>query len=440
MGSAPAFSLAPVVHPGGRQPVASLRCDLAIYTVRRKGMPKRCIRPKMADMKATASSVLILGGGCFGLTAALELRARGWQVTLIDQGRLPHPDAASTDISKVVRMDYATDKQHTEMGERSIELWHQWNAQWKENLYHETGFLVMSRGALMPGGFEHDSLVFGTGRGHSLHRTSAERLRECHPTWNADAYQDGYLNPRGGWVESGRVIARLAAEARAFGVQIHEDVAHPRPIFANRCCTGITSADGRTWQADATIIAAGAWTPSLLPELREVMWATAQTVFHFKPENPAPFTPPHFPVWGADIGRTGWYGFPANADGLVKVANHGPGRRVEASALRSLPDGEEARYRAFLQETFPSLAAAPLYSTRVCLYCDTFDGAFWIDHVPDRPGLIVAAGDSGHAFKFTPVMGGIIADVVEHKPNPWTRRYRWRERTAANSDGARASS
>jgi glycine/D-amino acid oxidase-like deaminating enzyme len=74
----------------------------------------------------------------------------------------------------------------------------------------------------------------------------------------------------------------------------------------------------------------------------------------------------------------------------------------------------------------------------VCLYCDTFDGAFWIDHDPEHSGLVVAAGDSGHAFKFTPVLGGLIADVVEGKPNAWSARYRWRELNAVSGDGARA--
>ena len=78
------------------------------------------------------SSALILGGGTFGLTAALELRARGWHVTLLDAGEIPHPDAASTDINKVVRMDYGTDEQYTAMGELSIQRWHEWNARWNE--------------------------------------------------------------------------------------------------------------------------------------------------------------------------------------------------------------------------------------------------------------------------------------------------------------------
>jgi glycine/D-amino acid oxidase-like deaminating enzyme len=384
-------------------------------------------------------TILILGGGCFGLTAALELRARGWRVTLIDQGSLPHPDAASTDISKVVRMDYAQDEQHTAMGELSLQRWREWNARWDEDLYHEVGFLVMSRDLMQPGGFEHDSRQFLTARGHTLRHTSAEMLRELHPAWNHAVYQEGYLNPTGGWVESGRVISRLAADARAAGITLIENVPQPHPLFEGSRCTGITSATGQTWLADAVLVTAGAWTPTLLPHLQEVMWATAQTVFHFQPQDPRPFTPPQFPVWGADIGKTGWYGFPANAAGLVKVANHGPGRRVNASDPRTLPTGEEVRYRAFLRETFPTLADAPLHSTRVCLYCDTFDGAFWIDHDPGHPGLIIAAGDSGHAFKFTPVLGEIIADVVERKPNPWAQRYRWREKTATSSDGARAS-
>ena len=50
-------------------------------------------------------SVVIVGAGVFGASAALELRKRGHSVTLLDPGPVPHVLAASTDISKVVRMD-----------------------------------------------------------------------------------------------------------------------------------------------------------------------------------------------------------------------------------------------------------------------------------------------------------------------------------------------
>jgi len=392
---------------------------------------------KTDDMNS--GSILILGGGCFGLTAALELRRRGWHVTLVDQGRLPHSEAASTDISKVVRMDYAADMQHTAMGMLSIERWKTWNNLWGVNLYHEDGFLVMSRGSMQPGGFEHDSYHYIKSLGQPLRLTDAEMLRDDHPAWNADRYVEGYLNPVGGWVESGAVIAMLAQEARSHGITLHEQVKRPQPVFTAGRCTGIESSQGTAWSADLILVAAGAWTPELLPHLQNVMWATAQTVFHYQPVAPENFRAPAFPVWGADIAKTGWYGFPANSNGLVKVANHGVGRRVKAGDARVMPDGEEAKYRTFLQETFPSLADAPVHSHRICLYCDTFDGAFWITHDKQFPGLVVAAGDSGHAFKFTPVLGEIIADVVENKNHPWSGRYAWRAPTAGTSDGARAA-
>ena len=383
-------------------------------------------------------TALILGGGTFGLTAALELRARGWHVTLLDAGEIPHPDAASTDISKVVRMDYGSDEQYTAMGELSIQRWHEWNARWNEELYHEDGFLIMTRGDMQPGSFEHDSHAFLSTRGHHLIRTDEDSLSTKHPQWNASAFPNGYLNPRGGWAESGRVVMRLKQDALLAGVVIQEQVPFGSWIeYGGRLC-GMKDARGHEWRADVTVSALGAWTAEYLPWLRDRLWATAQPVFHFRPGNPEAYRAPAFPVWAADIGTTGWYGFPANADGIVKVANHGPGRRARASAPRIMPDGEEQRFREFLRETFPTLADAPLAGSRICLYGDSFDGNFLFAHDPGHPGLVVAAGDSGHAFKFTPVLGELIADTVERKTNPWLTRFAWREPAGAGGEGARA--
>ena len=86
------------------------------------------------------------------------------------------------------------------------------------------------------------------------------------------------------------------------------DIAHekePRPGLTARGGSGVGSGDGRAWFADLVLVAAGAWTPEVLPHLQNVMWTTAQTVFHFQPTQPERFRAPAFPVWGADIARTG---------------------------------------------------------------------------------------------------------------------------------------
>jgi sarcosine oxidase / L-pipecolate oxidase len=82
--------------------------------------------------------------------------------------------------------------------------------------------------------------------------------------------------------------------------------------------------------------------------------------------------------------------------------------------------------REFLAVTFPLLHEAPVVYTRVCLYCDSPDGHFFIGRDPDRPRVAVASGDSGHAFKFAPVLGALVADVVEGRSDPLQARFAWR--------------
>ena len=177
---------------------------------------------------------------------------------------------------------------------------------------------------------------------------------------------------------------------------------------------------------DAVVMTLGAWTPYALPFTRNFFRATGHPVFHLKPSEPALFLPGRFPFFGADISTTGYYGFPLN-QGVVKIANHGPGREMSPdSPDRLVTPQEENDLRHFLRSGIPALAIAPIVYTRVCMYCDTQDGNFWIAADPERPGLIVATGDCGHGFKFAPVLGEIIADAVEGKANPLLNKFRWR--------------
>lgn len=382
-------------------------------------------------------SILVVGGGIFGLTAALELRRRGCGVSLVDSGTLPHPLASSTDISKMIRMDYGSDELYTRMMEEAFVGWRRWNDEWEEPLYHESGFLILAGEPMQSGGFEHDSFVLLQSRGHSVERIDSDQIRRRFPDWVAGMYPDGYFNPVGGYAESGKVVAKLVAQARRSGVSVIEGVGLRRLRMRAGRVIGIESTDAVTRRADLVVIACGAWTPTILPHLRGVMQAVGQPVLHFGVDTPQSFRPPRFPPWAADIARTGWYGFPAMPDGTLKIANHGPGRKVRPEDPRAVPPDEEDHFRSFLRSALPSLAEAPLIGSRLCLYCDTWDGNFWIDHDPDRPGLVVAAGGCGHAFKFAPILGGLIADVVEHVPNPYASRFARRVRAETRTERAR---
>lgn len=371
------------------------------------------------------------------MTAALELRRRGYGVSLLDPGPLPHPLATSTDISKIVRMDYGDDELFTDLAEESIEGWGRWNIKWGEELYHKDGFLIMTSRAMRPGTFEYESFELLKRRGVGPERISPDELRRRFPAWASDAYTDGFLSPLGGWVEADKVVERLVEEARAVGVSVSTGTTVVGLIEDGRHTVGVVTADRTKRRADFVVIAAGPWTPLLLPHLREMMWPVGQPVLYFQPGNAADYRPPHFPPWAADISRTGWYGFPATADGVVKVSNHGPGQRMAVDDLRDVPPAEEARFREFLRDTFPTLAEAPLVGSRYCLYCDVWDGNFWIDHDPAREGLVVATGGSGHGFKFAPILGSLVADVLERTSNEYVSRFAWRPRGDYRSEPAR---
>lgn len=378
---------------------------------------------------------IVVGGGIFGVTSALELRARGLAVTLIDPGPVPHPLAESTDISKVVRLDYGADEDYAALGEQALAGWRRWNARWPAPLFHETGVTFLSRAPMQPGGFEHDSYELLVRRGHLLVRLDAKAIAERFPAYRPGVHVDGYFNPAGGWAESGAVVTQLWASAQAAGVARHGDRGVERIVD-----DGVIAA-GEHLAAEVVVVCAGSWAPRLVPELADSLRAIGQPVFHLRPEAPALFEAARFPVFGADISRTGFYGFPVTRDGVVKIANHGTGVAIASDDERQVSPAHEAQLRAFLIASFPELAQAPIASRRLCVYCDTLDGHFWIARHPERPNLVVATGGSGHAFKFAPVLGPMIADIALGVPHPLAHKFRWRPElaTASRGDAARAS-
>src|SRR6187397_1272506 len=167
--------------------------------------------------------IIVVGAGINGVAAAIELTKRGHEVVLVDPGPLPHPLAASTDISKAVRAAYGADGDYTELAECSIKLWRKWNEEFGIELYHETGVMFVRRREMKPGDFEYESFKILQQRGHKIERMNSAQLWRRFPAWDPELFRDGVLELEAGYAESGRVVAALIERAKSAGVDLREN-------------------------------------------------------------------------------------------------------------------------------------------------------------------------------------------------------------------------
>jgi glycine/D-amino acid oxidase-like deaminating enzyme len=324
-------------------------------------------------LKTDAYDLLVVGAGIFGITTALEMKTRGYHVAVFDPGPLPHPLAASTDISKVVRMEYGSDEAYMALVEQAYLGWLQWNEELSDTLFHDIGVTMLTRRPMAPGDFEYESYHLLCKRGHAPLRLTEETISRRFPAWKPGAFVDGFFHAQGGYAESGRVVATLVRQAQVKGITLYPDHMVEALIEEDHHVKGVRTRSGDTFYAEHVVVASGAWTPLLLQELAPILKITGHPVFHLKPANLDLFTPPHFVVFNADIAQTGWYGFPLHPrEQVVKIANHGVGQVLHPEHdKRVVTKNDVEQLRAFLAATFPALSDAPLVATRRCLYVDT---------------------------------------------------------------------
>jgi sarcosine oxidase len=168
------------------------------------------------------------------------------------------------------------------------------------------------------------------------------------------------------------------------------------------------------YSADRLLITAGPWAPRVLAELGLPLRVTRQVLCWFAPEGSLDdFRPERFPIYLFDEshGTPLIYGFPVTGADTewVKVALHGSDDVCSPETVnREMRPEDEAVIRERLGTTVPRLAGR-LLRAEICLYTMTPDEHFVIGQHPEHPAVTLAAGHSGHGFKFAPVLGEVLA-------------------------------
>lgn len=391
---------------------------------------------------------------------------------------------ASCDLNKIIRASYGGQKLYQDLAFKAMPIWSLWNqelaASSKEILpesldpeipiWHNCGFLRLSD----CGGVEEKEVEtqanFPADIKHTQYQISDVKRREYAvkagiPYTKVDPFGrlarelpvDGVLDMTAGYVLASRACTWALHKIQSSGhvrCQFGPLYALQSLIKAGTTVTGIVTADSTRHDADMVLIACGGWTPSLLPETQQLLETTSGSVLSIqlpknKPDLWDKYDEKNFPVWSWNMGSYkhgdsissigGLYGLPRTPEGIVKVAFRGA---KWTSYTRSSSSGTKVSYpepdvdeipeeamrviRSFVAENLPDLLELDLSNCRLCWYTDSIDNDWLIDHVPGVQGLVVASGGSGHGFKFLPVLGEHIVDVMEGKETEYTRLFQWR--------------
>ncbi|KAI0365586.1 FAD dependent oxidoreductase [Pilatotrama ljubarskyi] len=381
--------------------------------------------------------IVIVGAGCFGLSTAYHLLKRGYKnITVIDRSKvLPAPDAASTDLNKIVRSSYP-DIFYTRLTREAIAVWKN-REEWGDT-YHESGvYCPLSLGeAYTDQAYEND-VALGA---RIEHLSDPEAVRKVFPPSVNVAIPEharGYLNRDGGWAFASQGIALMMEKVASLGGKIVPGKPVAELVKSDGKTTGVICEDGSVFEADLVVLSVGSWTASSFPELhlQDRCLATGQTValLQLTPEEGDLYR--DCPVYLNFA--TGFYMFPPNHENIVKLAIHDGGYTQTVKNPKSgepvssprtvlshgndglrIPKTALQKLRAELSQVYPDLAKKPFAGTRLCWYTDSPDENWVIGYHPEDPNLVLATGGSGHAYKFLPTIGGLVADAIEGKLAP----------------------
>jgi sarcosine oxidase len=381
---------------------------------------------------SSSFDVIVVGVGGMGSAACCELARRGRHVLGLEQFSLGHDRGSSHGQTRIIRTAYFEHPDYVPLVRRSFEGWYDLEQRQGRHLLTECGCLTIGR--------PESVLVQGVRASAEQHGLPVEHLSptDLHrrfPPFQFPPDYLGILERSAGFLAVEQCVLAHAREAQKLGAVLHAGEAVFDWQVGGGGVTVRTSA-GR-YSAARLVLTAGPWAGRLLAGRSAPLTVMRQVAQWFGTRDDRRFRRDVFPLFIADVPAGYFYGFPVVDTALgLKVAQHyGAAELSDPDAIaRTATAEDEAAVRGFLNEHLPDVDG-PVRHASVCTYTLTPDRHFLIDRHPDHPEVVFAAGFSGHGFKFAPVIGEILADLVEVGRTDWPlelfKLSRFRTRAAA---------
>ncbi len=360
--------------------------------------------------QAARYDAIIVGGGIVGVSTACVLAARGMRVLLLERYTPAHEHGSSHGDSRMIRFDYE-EAVYVEMAARAFRAWEDLAKRLGKPVFRQTGICNLAPA---------DAEVL---------ETLETRLRDCElpferlsgpaftrrfPQLSLPQDSEAIYQPDSAVLFADEVVRSLWDCVREDGVdaRTETEVASIEPR-ENR--VEVTAADGRSWSGTWLVLATGGWTGRWLDALGidalgldAPLVVTRELLAYFPQVGPVPHEAGAMPNVIDYHTSDPFYCVPQVRVPGVKAGCHRTGRKVEADDPEEVDRANLAAVQDFIGRRCPHLSRDPV-AVKHCLYTNSADYHFILDRHPEHENVVLAAGFSGHGFKFGPVLGEILA-------------------------------
>lgn len=350
---------------------------------------------------------IILGGGGMGSATAYQLTKRGHRVLLLEQFAAAHDRGSSHGETRVIRKAYFEHPDYVPLLRRAYQLWSELEEVCGKRLYYQTGLLLA--------GPTNGEVIVGAQLASATHAVPLDHLTESDlqsfPGFQIPEELTVLLEPEAGYLLVEQCVSEYLQAATRAGCEVHTN---ERVLHWSSDDRGVAVQTTRAhYQASSLVITAGAWSASFLPAavpLRVLRKALAWHQIRAESEH----TYINGPVFLFQMNHGAFYGFPSIDGATVKVAEHSGGDLIDHPQMldRQWTPCDTEPVSAFVRQVMPGLNHTASRGS-ICMYTMTPDEHFIVDEHPQYSNVHVAAGFSGHGYKFASVIGEILADRVE---------------------------
>ena len=359
-------------------------------------------------MSNQRADVIVIGGGTMGTAAGWALARRRHSVIVLEQFEHFHKLGSHGGHTRIFRHAYFEGANYVPWAVEADRLF--------TELQDRTGIDLLIRCGCLDFGTPEsgharraEQSAIAHGLPHEM--LTGKQINERFAGWNVPDEWEGCFDPEGGVLVIEPVFRALTQELKAAGGVIHD---HEPVMQWSATDDGVVVSTSKgTYEADHLIVTAGAWAGKVLADMQMPLKVTRKPVMWFHTENRNLFTPDAFPGFIIEVDGNEFYGLPAVGEDSLKIGIHNDNNEVDPDEIDRNVNPEDLlpALREFITTRMNGVTG-DLVATSMCMYTMTPDQDFVIDRHPEHPNVSIAAGFSGHGFKFATVIGEHLADLA----------------------------